>query len=282
MYSITLSELPVPKVHQYLLGSIGPRPICFASTIDEQGRPNLSPFSFFNVFSANPPIVVFSPARSGRTGQTKDTHENCKEVPEVVINVVTYDMVQQMNLSSSHYERGVNEFIKSGFTMLESDLVKPFRVAESPVQMECRVLEIKELGEQGAAGNLIICEVLKMHFDTAILNSEQFVDQTKIDLVARMGGDWYCRAHGEALFEVPKQMTRRGIGMDQLPEFILKHPALSKNDLGMLACVEQLPTMENIDQAPELGGEELVTKSKELLQAHRMDEALALLMKNLG
>lgn len=281
MYSITLSELPVPKVHQYLLGSIGPRPICFASTIDRAGNPNLSPFSFFNVFSANPPIVVFSPARSGRSGKTKDTHENCKEVPEVVINVVTYDMVQQMNLSSSHYEKGVNEFVKSGFTMLESDIVKPFRVAESPVQMECRVVEIKELGDQGAAGNLIICEVVKMHFHPSVLAEDQSVDQTKIDLVARMGGDWYCRAHGEALFEVPKQMLRIGIGMDQLPEAILNHPELTKNEQAMIACAERFPTDEELEQTEVLSGKELLDRTRQLLESHKMDEALAVLIKNL-
>jgi flavin reductase (DIM6/NTAB) family NADH-FMN oxidoreductase RutF len=220
MLSVAPSDLTIPKLHQLLLGSIGPRPICFASTIDAQGNRNLAPFSFFNVFSANPPILVFSPARSGRTGQSKHTYDNCKEVPEVVINVVTYDMVYQMSLASSPFEKDVDEFVKTGFTPLASELVKPFRVKESPVQLECIVQDIVELGESGGAGNLIICKVVKMHIDESKLNEQGQIDQTKIDLVARMGGNWYCRANGESMFELAKPLTTCGIGVDVLPEHI--------------------------------------------------------------
>ena len=192
MLSIDLSELEVPKVHHYLLGAVGPRPICFASTIDEDGRPNLATFSFFNVFSSNPPIAVFSPSRSGRTGQHKDTFNNVQKVKQVVINLVDYKMVEQMSLASSPYSPETNEFVKSGLTPLKSELVKPFRVKESPVQMECEVIEVKELGQNGGAGNLIICKILKMHIAQELLNDKNMIDQEKIDLVARMGGDWYC------------------------------------------------------------------------------------------
>jgi flavin reductase (DIM6/NTAB) family NADH-FMN oxidoreductase RutF len=243
MITINPSEIPIPKLHHYLLGSVGPRPICFASTIDAEGNRNLAPFSFFNIFGSNPPIAVFSPARSGRTGETKHTHDNVLEVPEVVINVVTYDMVHQMSLTSSPYPKGVDEFVKSGFTPIPSELIKPFRVKESPVQMECKVLEVKELGTGGGSGNLIICEVIRIHINEGVLNAEGQIDQNKIDLVARMGGNFYCRANGEALFEVDKPLTTTGIGFDQLPKEILNSKILTGNDLGMLANVETLPTV---------------------------------------
>jgi flavin reductase (DIM6/NTAB) family NADH-FMN oxidoreductase RutF len=243
MITINPSEIPIPKLHHYLLGSVGPRPICFASTIDVEGNRNLAPFSFFNIFGSNPPIAVFSPARSGRTGETKHTHDNVLEVPEVVINVVTYDMVHQMSLTSSPYPKGVDEFVKSGFTPIPSELIKPFRVKESPVQMECKVLEVKELGTGGGSGNLIICEVIRIHINEGVLNAEGQIDQNKIDLVARMGGNFYCRAHGNALFEVDKPLTTTGIGFDQLPKEILNSKILTGNDLGMLANVETLPTV---------------------------------------
>jgi flavin reductase (DIM6/NTAB) family NADH-FMN oxidoreductase RutF len=247
--TIDPKAIEVPKLHHYLLGAIGPRPICFASTIDAQGNRNLAPFSFFNVFSANPPIAVFSPARSGRTGDTKHTHDNVKEVPEVVINVVTYDMVHQMSLTSSPYDKGVDEFVKAGFTPIASDLVKPWRVKESPVQMECKVIEVKELGDKGGAGNLIICEIVRIHIQEAVLNEQGQIDQEKIDLVARMGGNWYCRAHGQALFEVDKPLTTRGIGFDNLPATILNSSWLTGNDLGMLANVETLPVVSEVAMA---------------------------------
>lgn len=248
MLSFSPKELPIPKLHGLLLGAIGPRPIAFASTIDKAGNPNLAPFSFFNVFSANPPVVVFSPARSGRTNITKHTHDNVKEVPEVVINIVTYGMVQQMSLASAEYPKGVDEFVKSGFTKEQSELVAPFRVKESPVQLECKVMEVKELGQNGGAGNLIICEVVKLHINESYLNDNGMIDQQKIDLVARMGGNWYCRAHGEALFEIEKPFTQLGIGFDQLPKDILASDVLTANNLGQLANIEKLPDETEVNE----------------------------------
>ncbi len=248
MLSLDPKDLAVPKLHHYLLGSIGPRPIAFASTIDENGNDNLAPFSFFNVFSANPPIMVFSPARSGRTNTTKDTYNNIKKIPEVVINVVTYDMVHPMSLTSSPYAPGVNEFEKGGFTALDSETIKPKRVAESPIQFECKVIEVKELGENGGAGNLVICEVQKIHLNEAILDENQMVDQTKIDLVARMGGNYYCRANGSALFEIQKPITTLGIGIDQIPEDIKKSEILSANNLGQLGNIEEMPNETDVNE----------------------------------
>jgi flavin reductase (DIM6/NTAB) family NADH-FMN oxidoreductase RutF len=278
MLSILPSEVSVQQIHQYLLGSVGPRPICFASTIDKDGNRNLAPFSFFNVFSANPPIAVFSPARSGRTGTNKHTYENVKEVPEVVINVVTYEMVHQMSLASSPFEKGVDEFLKSGFTPIASDLVKPARVAESPVQMECVVKQVMELGEGGGAGNLIICEVVKMHINEAFINESGAIDQTKIDLVARMGGNWYCRAHGDALFEVAKPLTTIGIGVDSLPAHIRLSEHLNGNELGMLGNLEHLPTeAEQAEAKQALGVTDAYHTAKELLKIGQSARALALL-----
>ena len=225
-------ELKIPQLHSLLLGSVGPRPIAFASTIDALGNPNLAPFSFFNVFSANPPILIFSPARSGRTNTNKHTFENVKEVAEVVINIVNYQMVHQMSLASSEYPKGTDEFIKSGLTPVVSKTVKPFRVKESPVQLECKVNQIVELGTGGGAGNLIICEVLWMHVNDSVLNQNGSIDQQKIDLVSRMGGNWYCRAHGEALFEIEKPLTVLGVGVDAIPDFIKNSRFLEPNDLG--------------------------------------------------
>ena len=248
MVSIDPKNLTVQKLHQYLLGAIGPRPIAFASTVDEEGKPNLAPFSFFNVFSANPPILIFSPARSGRTNTTKDTYNNVKIVPEVVINVVNYDIVHQMSLASSPYAPGVNEFEKAGFTALKSDSVKPFRVAESPVQFECKVNEVIELGTEGGAGNLIICEVLKIHIHDEVLDSNGMIDQQKIDLVARMGGDWYSRANAESMFEITKPISTCGIGFDALPVDIKSSKVLSGNNLGHLAGIEKIPDETNVNE----------------------------------
>ena len=248
MVSIDPKDLPVQKLHQYLLGAIGPRPIAFASTVDAVGKPNLAPFSFFNVFSANPPILIFSPARSGRTNTTKDTYNNVKVVPEVVINVVNYDIVHQMSLASSPYAPGVNEFEKAGFTALKSDNVKPFRVAESPVQFECKVNEVIELGTEGGAGNLIICEVLKIHIHDEVLDSNGMIDQQKIDLVARMGGDWYSRANAESMFEITKPISTCGIGFDALPVDIKSSKILSGNNLGHLAGIEKIPDETNVNE----------------------------------
>jgi len=246
MLSIEPKDVSVGKLHQYLLGAIGPRPIAFASTIDEDGKPNLSPFSFFNVFGANPPVLIFSPARRGRDNTTKHTFENAKKVDEVVINIVNYDIVQQMSLSSTEYAEGVNEFEKSGLTMLKSDLVKPFRVAESPVQMECKIQEIVETGTEGGAGNLVICHVVKMHINEDILDDTGFIDQHKIDQVARMGGNWYTRAK-MGMFEVPKPLSTLGIGIDAMPEEVKSSKILTGNDLGKLGNVEALPENGEIE-----------------------------------
>lgn len=240
MISFDPKDMPTHILHSYLLSAVAPRPIAFASTLDDHGNPNLSPFSFFNVFSSNPPILVFSPSRRVRDNTTKHTLDNAEATKQVVINVVNYDMVQQMSLSSTEYPKGVNEFEKAGFTMLKSDLVKPFRVAESPVQFECQINEIVKLGDKGGAGNLIICEILKFHVSEDVLNEDQSISQEKLDLVARAGGNYYSRAK-KGFFEVPKPLSSLGIGVDNLPEDIKNSMTLTGNDLGMLANVESMP-----------------------------------------
>jgi flavin reductase (DIM6/NTAB) family NADH-FMN oxidoreductase RutF len=296
MLTLDPKELTVPKLHQYLLGAIGPRPIAFAATIDAAGNHNLAPFSFFNVFSANPPILIFSPARSGRNNTTKDTYNNVKVHPEVVINVVNYAIVHQMSLASSPYAPGVSEFEKAGFTPLKSELVQPMRVAESPVQFECKVIEVKELGTEGGAGNLIICEVMKIHIAEAVLDENGMIDQHKIDLVSRMGGNWYCRADKNSMFEIQKPITTCGIGYDALPKDILKSSILTGNDLGHLAGIENLPdeTAVNEYKLLELSDlflsleddamaleQALHTRAKELLLENKLEEAwLSLLSFN--
>ena len=246
MLSIDPKGVPTSVLHSYLLGAVAPRPIAFASTISIDGKPNLAPFSFFNVFSANPPIAIFSPARSGRTGQTKHTYDNIKEVPEVVINVVNYDMVQQMSLASTEYPKGVNEFEKAGFTPLASEIVKPFRVKESPAQLECKVKQVIELGDKGGAGNLIICEIVMLHINEDVLDANKQIDPTKIDLVARLGGNWYSRTNKTALFEVAKPIANMGIGIDQIPATIKNSTILTGNNLGQLGNVEKLPSLEEL------------------------------------
>jgi flavin reductase (DIM6/NTAB) family NADH-FMN oxidoreductase RutF len=289
--------LPTPRLHAYLLGGVAPRPIAFASTLDAQGRPNLAPFSFFNVFGSNPPLAIFSPARRVRDNTTKDTLENVKEVPEVVINAVNYAMVNQCSLASTEYPRGVNEFVKAGLTPIPSDLVKPFGVAESPFRMECRVKEVIETGTEGGAGNLIVCEILKIHIRKDVLDADGLIDQHKIDLVARLGKDWYCRASGTALFEVEKPLTRLGVGIDSLPESVRTSRILTGNDLARLGNVEALPSEEDVQEfiesgrlneiASELGFTpgELAIRSHEvavrLLEANRVGEALLVLMATL-
>ncbi|MFT4062750.1 MAG: flavin reductase family protein [Edaphocola sp.] len=245
--------------HQHLMGSVAPRPICFASTLDADGRPNLSPFSFFNVFGSNPPILIFSPARRVRDNTTKHTLENVKATGQVVINVVNYAMVQQQSLASCEYPKEVNEFVKAGFTPLPSEDVQPFRVKESPVQLECKVLQVIETGQEGGAGNLVVCEVVKMHIDEAVLGDDGLIDPQKIDLVARMGKDYYCRASGDAVFEVPKPNLDLGIGMDSLPEPIRSSTTLTGNDLGMLANCTAIPVAATL-----MGDERL----KEVLQTN--------------
>lgn len=289
---ITPGSVPTKQLHAYLLGSIAPRPICFASTIDEQGKPNLSPFSFFNVFGAKPPICVFSPARRVRDNTVKHTLENIRATGEVVINVVTYDMVQQTSLASCEYPKGVNEFIKAGFTPLPSELVKPFRIKESPVNLECKVLQVIETGQEGGAGNLVICEVVRMHIDERILDEEAQIDPHKIDLVARMGKDYYCRASGDAVFEVPKPNLQLGIGMDALPAVIRNSTILSGNDLGLLANSTEIPVVspftpederlrqifQDYSNSDPLLEQALHRYAKELLQRQEVDKAWNVLL----
>lgn len=239
-------DVPTNILHAYLLGAVAPRPIAFASTIDSQGLVNLSPFSFFNVFGSNPPTLVFSPARRVRDNTMKHTLENIYETKEVVINIVNYAMVQQTSLASCEYDKGVNEFVKAGFTELPSSLVKPPRVGESPVAFECKVNQVIETGTSGGAGNLVICEILLVHIKEEILNERGQIDPQKIDLVARMGGDWYCRANGDALFEVAKPNQKKGIGLDQIPYSIRNSTVLTGNDLGMLGNIEVLPHSQAI------------------------------------
>ncbi len=263
MFSISPKEISTSKLHTYLLGAVAPRPIAFASTISKNGIPNLSPFSFFNVFGSNPPTLVFSPARRVRGNTTKHTLQNIENIKEVVINVVNFEMVQQMSLSSSEYPEEVNEFIKAGFTMLASDEIKPFRVAESPVQFECIVKDIIYTGQEGGAGNLIVCEVLKIHILEAVLDEDGMIDQHKIDLVARAGGSFYSRARA-GFFEIPKPISTLGIGVDAFPNSVRNSNVLTGNDLGVLANVVSLPTKEDVDnfakEHPEFMGLEMVKK----------------------
>ena len=246
MISIEPKDISSSKLQSYLQSSVGPRPIAFASTIDKNGKPNLSPFSFFNVFSANPPILIFSPARRVRDNSIKHTLINAEATREVVINVVNFDMVQQTSLSSTEYADGVNEFLKAGFSAIPSDIVKPYRVAQSPVQFECKVNQIISMGNQGGAGNLVICEVVKIHINESVMDNNGNIDPYKIDLVSRMGGNWYSRAN-QGLFEVVKPLTTLGIGVDQIPDFIKESSIFDGNDLGKLGNIEALPTTEEIN-----------------------------------
>lgn len=246
MISIEPKEISPAKLQSYLQGAVAPRPIAFASTMSQTGKPNLSPFSFFNVFSSNPPILIFSPARRVRDNTIKHTLINCDATREVVINIVNFDMVQQMSLSSTEYPEGVNEFLKSGFTQIPSDIVKPYRVAESPVQFECKVNEIIALGAAGGAGNLIICEVVKIHVNETILDEKGDINPEKIDLVSRMGANWYSRAK-TGLFEVEKPLQTLGIGVDAIPDFVKQSPVFDGNDFGKLGNINSLPTNEEID-----------------------------------
>lgn len=298
MVTLDPKELPIPKLHQYLLGAIGPRPIAFAATVDAEGNDNLAPFSFFNVFSANPPVLIFSPARSGRTNTTKDTYNNVKVIPEVVINVVSHDIVHQMSLASSPFAPGVSEFTKAGFKALDSETIRPKRVAESPVQFECKVTEVKELGDQGGAGNLIFCEVTRIHIHEAVLDENQMIDQLKIDLVARMGGNWYCRADKNSMFEIMKPVTTIGIGYDELPDDIRNSDVLTGNDLGQLAGIEAVPNETEVNEFKLLELSDLFvslednpialeralhTKAKGYLSENKLEEAwMSLLAFNNG
>jgi flavin reductase (DIM6/NTAB) family NADH-FMN oxidoreductase RutF len=280
MLSINPQDIPIQRLHGYLLGAVAPRPICFASTVDVEGNVNLSPFSFFNVFSANPPIMIFSPARRVRDNSTKHTLENVLETKEVVINIVSHAMVHQMSLSSTEFPTGVNEFTKAGFTEVASEKIKPPRVAEAPVQFECKVNDVIALGKEGGAGNLIIAEVVRIHIDESILDNGGKIDPVKIDTVARMGGNWYSRAKA-GLFEVEKPIRTLGVGVDALPESIRSSNILTGNDLGMLGNVERLPTVEEVSElkiTSEMStSEEIHKKAKRLLSEGNIKEALLML-----
>ncbi|MGZ3945903.1 MAG: flavin reductase family protein [Mucilaginibacter sp.] len=294
MLSIHTKDLSPVELQNYLQYAIAPRPICFASTVDKEGNVNLSPFSFFNLFSTNPPVCVFSPSRRVRDSTTKHTLENIHEVPECVINIVTYDMVQQTSLASVEYPKGVNEFVKAGFTPIASELVKPPRVAESPVQFECVVNEVKVLGHGPGAGNLILAEIKLMHINESILDSNGKVDQLKLDMVARLGGDWYARVNRDNLFKVAKPVRTMGIGVDAIPYAIRNSKILTGNNLGQLGNVEHLPTDEQIEdyiQSPEIKelldatiGDsstretQLHLKAKQLLDEGRVEEAWKVLL----
>lgn len=294
MITIDPKEIKTGQFHAHMLSAVAPRPIAFASTIDRNGSPNLSPYSFFNAFGSKPPTLVFSPARRVRDNTIKHTLENIYETMEVVINVVSYAMVQQASLSSCEYPKGVSEFVKAGFTPIESKSIKPFRVKESPVQFECKVKQVIETGQEGGAGNLVICEILLMHVNEEVMDDQGRIDQHKIDLVARCGYDWYCRASGAALFEVAKPNLKLGIGIDQIPSSILNSEVLSGNDLGQLANVEALPSKDSITEFskmaeirnlkavlqsdPSNSNFALHLAAKELIKAKKIEDAWRLLL----
>lgn len=255
MLSINPKEVSIPVFHAYLVGAVAPRPIAFVSSIDKKGLVNLSPFSYFNVFGSNPPTLVFSPSTRVRDNTMKHTLENVLEHEEVVINMVNYDMVAQMSLASTEFAKGINEFVKAGFTELPSIKVKPPRVAESPVSFECRVNQVIRVGKSGGAANLVVCEVILAHFKEEILDANQQIDPYKFDVVARMGADWYCRIHEKAIFKLQKPNRNIGMGFDLLPDHIKNSPILSGNDLGLLANIVKLPDPEEIElfkEQPEI------------------------------
>ncbi|MEK0422451.1 MAG: hypothetical protein RLZ95_361 [Bacteroidota bacterium] len=271
MVTFETDKLSTQDIQKYLQYAIAPRPICFASTIDLEGNVNLSPFSFFNLFSMNPPICIFSPSRRVRDNTTKHTLENIKQVPECVINIVNYEMVQQMSLASCDYPKGTNEFIKAGFTAMPSELVKPPRVAESPIQLECLVQEVISLGENAGSGNLVIALIKKMHISETVLDDQNNIDQAKLDLVARLGGDWYARITEENLFKVEKPNTKLGIGFDQLPLGIVNSILLTNNEKAQLANVNILP--DAIQKEKSEFSEATILKIKLALAQQKTDEA---------
>jgi flavin reductase (DIM6/NTAB) family NADH-FMN oxidoreductase RutF len=281
-------DTTVQQFHSYLLGAVTPRPIAFVSTIDKEGKVNLSPFSFFNCFGANPPILVFSPSRRVRDNTTKHSYENVKEVPEAVVHIVNYDLVQQMSLASTEYPKGVNEFVKAGLTEVPSTKVRPPRVKECPVAMECKVIQIIETGTGPGAGNLIICEVLLMHVSESVLVDGK-IDPFKLDAVSRLGGDYYARINSPVVFTVPKPIDKLGIGIDQLPESIRNSKILTGNDLGRLANVEAVPLethlgvdlREDVRQAMEEGGDAIHQLAQHLLRLNRTNEAWQVLLRGI-
>lgn len=265
-----LKDLTTVEKQYYLQHVIAPRPVCFASTIDKEGNVNLSPFSFFNMFSSNPPIVIFSPSRRIRDNTTKHTLQNVSEVPEVVINLVTYDIIQQTSLASSEYPKGVDEFIKAGFTKEAATMVTPPMVKESKAKLECKVLDIKPLGTGGGAGNLVICEILCLHLHDSLLTNDQKFDQTKLELIARLGGDWYCKVSKENLFIVPKPNVLIGIGIDALPANIRNSKILTGNDLAKLANVQKIPDVDHAfnDKYLNTISADLTVENKALLHSY--------------
>lgn len=289
MISFQPDKMKVMDVQRLIVGAVAPRPIAFASTIDKDGNPNLSPFSFFNAFGVNPAILVFSPARRGRDNTTKHTLDNLREVPEVVINVVNFDMVEQVSLSSTEYEKGISEFEKAGFSMLASETIRPFRVKESPIQFECRVEQIIETGEDGGAGTLVICHIQKIHIDEEILDSKGNIDPNIVDLVGRMGEDYYVRASGAALFRVEKPGLKQGVGIDALPGFIKRSKYLSGNELAKLGGLAFLPQNIVFDNLlPETkarlkeSDKDLFCVGKEILEEGNIIEAFKLLFLSKG
>ncbi len=288
MVTINPRDVSTAEFHAYLLGAVTPRPIAFASTVDLEGQVNLSPFSFFNCFGANPPLLIFSPARRGKDNTTKHTYENVLLVPEVVINVVNYAMVQQASLASNEYPKGVNEFRKSGFTEVPSAIVKPPRVGEAPVSMECKVLQVIQTGRVAAAGNLVICQVLLMHIKDEVLDGQGSIDPFKLDVVGRLGRDWYCRVQGNAIFKVPKPSGKPGIGIDGIPESIRTSRVLTGNDLALLAGVEKIPDVyedvfvqdNRIDAARQKGRDAVHKLAQEFILEGKIMEAWNLLLNS--
>lgn len=286
--TINPKDIPVGQLHGYLQSTVSPRPIAFASTVDKEGNVNLSPFSFFNMFSTNPPILIFSPSRRVRDNTTKHTLQNILEVPEVVINIVSYSMGQQTSLASVEFPKGVNEFKKSGLTEVPSQRVKPPRVGESPASFECKVNQVIPLGDKGGAGNLVICEILLIHFKEEIFGGDGKIDPNKVDAVARMGGDYYCRAHGESIFVVPKPSDKQSIGFDHIPERIRNSKILSGNDLGMLGSIEMLPDLTEVHNQPlsdelrvalQAGEESVHVLAKKYLAEGRVNDAWKTLLR---
>lgn len=288
---IDLKDISTPERQNYLQHAVAPRPVCFASTIDKEGNVNLSPFSFFNLFSSDPPVVIFSPSRRVRDNSTKHSLQNVLEVPEVVINIVDYDMVQQVSLASCEYPKGVNEFTKAGFTEEPATLVKPPMVKESKVKLECRVIEVKPLGANGGAGNLVLCEVIRMHIDDSILNERKMIDQRKLHHIARLGGDWYCKVDETNLFIVEKPNVKLGIGVDVLPKHIRNSRILTGNNLGQLGNVHEMPVIDpSFDDAhvknivqyysinPDEMEKELHTYARKLLAEGKVREAWQVLL----
>ncbi|MTI88586.1 MAG: flavin reductase family protein [Balneolaceae bacterium] len=292
--TLDANTLSNKEIHGYLVSAIAPRPIAFASTINQQGKVNLSPFSYFNVFSTNPPIVVFSPARSGRTNETKHTLDNVLEVPEVCIGIVNHPIVEKMSLASTAYPKGVNEFVKAGFTEQPSEVIKPPRIRECPISMECTVDEVIALGDQGGAGNLVVSRVQRIHINKEYLNEAGKLDSTKLDLVGRMGESWYCRADEDSMFEIPKPLRTTGMGVDQLPESIRNSPTLTANNVGRLGNLEELPSkkavntargieqvqliLENQNHSTQKQLTELQLLAKSYLEADDIDNAFSILM----